>query len=58
LSDMSLKVSKQYLGEVRYTLKNLTSIIGPIVIVIVGTFVAVFALAILGPVFKLSEGII
>jgi type II secretory pathway component PulF len=58
LSEMSMKVSKQYLGEVRYTLKNLTSIIGPIVIVIVGAFVAVFALAILGPVFKLSEGII
>jgi type IV pilus assembly protein PilC len=58
LSEMSLKVSKQYLGEVRYTLKNLSSIIGPIVIVIVGGFVALFALAILGPVFKLSEGII
>lgn len=58
LSEMSMKVSKQYLGEVRYTLKNLTSVIGPIVIVIVGAFVAVFALAILGPVFKLSEGII
>lgn len=58
LSEMSLKVSKQYLGEVRYTLKNLTSVLGPIVIVIVGAFVALFAVAILGPVFQLSEGII
>lgn len=58
LSDMSEKISKQYLGEVEYSLKNLTSVIGPIVIVIVGIFVAVFALAILSPVFQLSEGIV
>lgn len=58
LSEMSFKISTQYLGEVRYTLKNLSSIIGPVVIVVVGAFVSVFALAILGPVFKLSEGLI
>ena len=58
LSDMSEKISKQYLGEVEYSLKNLTSVIGPIVIIIVGIFVAVFALAILSPVFQLSEGIV
>jgi type IV pilus assembly protein PilC len=58
LSSMSEKISKQYLGEVEYSLKNLTSVIGPIVIVIVGAFVAIFALAILSPVFQLSEGIV
>jgi len=58
ISEMSEKISKQYLGEVEYTLKNLTSVIGPIVIVIVGAFVAIFALAILSPVFQLSEGIV
>lgn len=58
IGDMSLKISKQYGSEVRYSLKNLSSVLGPIVIVIVGTFVAIFALAILSPVFKLTEGII
>jgi len=58
ISEMSEKISKQYLGEVEYTLKNLTSVIGSIVIVIVGAFVAIFALAILSPVFQLSEGIV
>lgn len=58
IGEMSDKISKQYLGEVDYTLKNLTSVIGPIVIVLVGGFVAVFALAILGPVFQLTEGVI
>lgn len=58
LSDMSEKISKQYLSEVEYSLKNLTSVIGPVVIIIVGIFVAVFALAILSPVFQLSEGIV
>ena len=55
---MSNKISRQYLGEVDYTLKNLTSVIGPIVIVLVGAFVAIFALAILSPVFQLTEGIV
>ncbi len=58
LSEMCEKISKQYMGEVEYSLKNITTIIGPTVIVIVGVFVAIFALAILGPVFQLSEGIV
>lgn len=58
IGEMSNKISNQYLGEVDYTLKNLTSVIGPIVIVLVGAFVAVFALAILSPVFQLTEGIV
>lgn len=58
LSGMSEKIADQYLNEVEYSLKNITSIIGPLVIVVVGVFVAVFALGILSPVFKLSEGLI
>jgi type II secretory pathway component PulF len=58
LGEMSLKISKQYSNEVSYSLKNLSSVLGPIVIVVVGAFVAVFALAILSPVFKLTEGVV
>lgn len=55
---MCLKISQQYLQEIQYSFKNLTTILGPIVIVIVGIFVAIFGLAILSPVFQLSQGVI
>ncbi len=55
---MCLKISQQYLQEIQYSLKNLTTVLGPIVIVIVGIFVAIFGLAILSPVFQLSQGVI
>jgi len=55
---MCLKISQQYLQEIQYSLKNLTTVLGPVVIVIVGIFVAIFGLAILSPVFQLSQGVI
>jgi len=58
ISEMSDKIAKQYLDEVDFTLKNLSEIIGPVVIVVVGILVAIFALAILSPIFQLSEGIV
>lgn len=58
IDQMCLKVSKQYLQEIQYSLKNLTTVLGPVVIVIVGIFVAIFGLAILSPVFQLSQGIV
>jgi len=58
ISEMSDKIATQYLDEVDFTLKNLSSIVGPVVIVVVGIFVAIFALAILSPIFQLSEGIV
>jgi len=58
IAEMSQKISKQYLDEVDFTLKNLSEIIGPVVIVVVGILVAIFALAILSPIFQLSNGIV
>lgn len=58
IDKMSLKLSQQYLQEIQYSLKNLTTVLGPIVIVIVGIFVAIFGLAILSPVFQLSQGVV
>lgn len=58
VDQMCMKISKQYLQEIQYSLKNLTTVLGPVVIVIVGIFVAIFGLAILSPVFQLSQGIV
>lgn len=58
LDQMSIKISRQFLQEIQYSFKNLTTVLGPIVIVIVGIFVAIFALAILSPVFQLSQGVV
>lgn len=45
----------QYDREIDNALKRLTSLFEPIMIVMVGVFVALLALAILTPVFKLTQ---
>jgi len=57
LGDLSLKISKQYEEELRYKLKNINTIIGPVVIIIVAVFVVLFALAILLPIFNLTQSV-
>lgn len=55
LDQASEKLADHYEREIEHSIKNLTTILEPLVIVVVGGAVAVLALAILGPVFSLSE---
>ncbi len=55
LAKTSEKVADHYEMEVDHAVGNMTTVLEPVVIVVVGLAVAVFALAILGPIFSLSE---
>lgn len=57
LGNLSLKIADQYDEELRYGLKNINTVIGPLVIVIVAVFVVLFALAILLPIFNLTQNV-
>lgn len=57
LGDISLKVGVHYQREIDNTLKNMTTLLGPIVILIIGVAVAFFAIAILSPIFSLTNSI-
>jgi len=54
LGEVSLKVSAQYQNEIDHMLKKLTSIFEPVMILLVGLFVGVLALAVMSPIFNLS----
>lgn len=54
LSSISQKVSKQYQKEVDNSLKKVMSVFEPVMILFVGLFVAVLALAIMAPIFNLN----
>ncbi|MBT5016171.1 type II secretion system F family protein [Candidatus Peregrinibacteria bacterium] len=49
------KLADHYELEIEHSIKNITTVMEPALIVFVGAAVAVLALAILGPVFSLSE---
>lgn len=49
------KLSTHYEREIEHTIKNMMTVLEPFIIVLVGVAVGVLALAILGPVFSLSE---
>jgi len=55
LSKVSEKISNQYQKEVDNTLKQLTAIFEPVMVLIVGICVAVLALAIMAPIFNLTS---
>ncbi len=55
LGKISDKLARHYENEVENALNGFTAILEPIIIVIVGLAVGVFALALLGPVFSLSS---
>lgn len=54
LGMISEKLAAHYEQEVEHSLENFTTILEPIVIVIVGLAVGILALALLGPIFSLS----
>ncbi|MBD3330557.1 hypothetical protein GF354_03425 [Candidatus Peregrinibacteria bacterium] len=55
LSSVSEKISEQYGREIDNSLKKLSSIFEPVMILVVGLFVAMLALAIMAPIFNLSS---
>jgi type IV pilus assembly protein PilC len=55
LGKVAEKVSTQYQAEIDHSLKRLTSIFEPVMILVVGLFVGVLALAIMAPIFNLSS---
>lgn len=57
LGDISLKVGAHYQREINHTLKQITTLLGPILIVFIGGAVAFFAIAILSPIFSLTQAV-
>ncbi len=55
IANLSQKISKQYAKEISHTIKKLTALFEPVMIVVVGIFVAVLALSIMGPIFNLTQ---
>lgn len=55
LSDISQKISEHFQREIDYTLKNMTTVLGPLVILLIGSAVAFFALAVMSPIFSLTQ---
>jgi len=55
LGQVSEKISTQYQAEIDHSLKKLTSVFEPLMILLVGLFVGVLALAIMAPIFNLSS---
>jgi len=55
LGKVAEKVSSQYQMEIDHSLKRLTSVFEPAMILFVGLFVAVLALAVMAPIFNLSN---
>lgn len=55
LDSISEKLARQYDREITHSVKNLTTVLEPTVIVIVALLVGILAIAIMGPIFSLSE---
>ena len=57
LGELAQKIGSHYEREIDYTLKNLTTVLGPLLIVVIGGTVAFFALAVLSPIFSLTQAV-
>ncbi len=55
IAKVAEKISAQYQREIDNSLKKLTSIFEPVMILVVGVFVALLALAIMAPIFNLGN---
>lgn len=58
LGDISQKIGGHFEKEIDYTLKNMTTVLGPALILLIGMTVAFFALAVLTPIFSLTQNIV
>ncbi|NIA02470.1 MAG: type II secretion system F family protein, partial [Nitrospirae bacterium] len=57
LGKISQKISTQYQKEIDNAIRKLSSVFEPFMILFVGLFVALLALAIMAPIFNLSGAI-
>lgn len=57
LGNICQKISRHYTQEITHTLKNLTTVLGPLLVVVIGGAVAFFALAVLSPIFSLTQAV-
>lgn len=57
MGEISQKIGAHYQKEIDFTLKNMTTVLGPILILFIGITVAFFALAVLSPIFSLTQGV-
>lgn len=57
LARISEKISDQYQREVDNSLRRISSLFEPVMILVVGVFVALLALAIMAPIFNLSNNV-
>jgi len=55
ISEISEKIADQYKSEIDMSLKRLTTVFEPVLIMLVGFIVAILALAIMGPIFNLGS---
>ena len=55
LAEVFLQIGDQYEAEVEAQLKNLTQLVEPIIIILVGLAVVFLALAIMTPVFQMQS---
>ena len=58
VGEISQKIGDHYEREIDHTLKNLTTVVGPVLILAIGLIVAFFAIAVLSPIFSLTESVI
>jgi len=57
LEDMFLELSEYYQAEVDQTIKNLSTVIEPLLVVVMGLVVGGLAVSIIQPIYSLSQGI-
>lgn len=57
LGEISQKIGGYFEREINHTLKTMTTVLGPLLILVLGLLVAFFALAILSPIFSLTESV-
>lgn len=55
IGEVSQKVGAQYQREIDFSLRNMTTVLGPTLILVIGIAVAFFALAVLSPIFSLTQ---
>lgn len=55
IGDISQKIGSHFEREIDYTLKNMATVAGPVFILVIGVSVAFFALAVLSPIFSLTQ---
>lgn len=57
LGELMSRIGDHFEREIDYTLKNATTVLGPVIILILGLTVAFFALAVLSPIFSLTQAL-